>query len=310
MKAGDPVDLDRPAATSPRTARRRQRGDRRGSWPRSPRWSRTCAARRRPPSASTRDAPGVREIGNPNKKRREAGMSEGRGLRRRLVGHGVLDRAGRRRQRRDDLGPPRGGLRRRSTSGARTPTTCPASSCRRTVVGHPRPRGGRRTAPTWSCFAVPSQTFRENLDRVGRRASRRGAVLVSLMKGVELGTLKRMSEVIAEVTGAGPERIAVVSGPNLSKEIARREPAASVVACADEDVAKRLQDAVPLAGVPSLHLRRRARLRARRRLQERRRPRRRHGRRARASATTPRPRSSPAASPRPPGWRWRSAPTR
>jgi glycerol-3-phosphate dehydrogenase (NAD(P)+) len=61
------------------------------------------------------------------------------------------------------------------------------------------------------------------------------------MKGVELGTTKRMSEVIAEVTGAGPERIAVVSGPNLAPEIARREPAASVVACADEDVAHRIQ---------------------------------------------------------------------
>ena len=57
------------------------------------------------------------------------------------------------------------------------------------------------------------------------------------MKGVELGTTKRMSEVIAEVTGAGPERIAVVSGPNLAREIAQREPAASVVACADEAVA-------------------------------------------------------------------------
>jgi glycerol-3-phosphate dehydrogenase (NAD(P)+) len=66
--------------------------------------------------------------------------------------------------------------------------------------------------------------------------------MVSLMKGVELGTLKRMSEVIAEVTGAGPERVAVISGPNLAKEIAQREPAASVVACADEDVAKMLQD--------------------------------------------------------------------
>ena len=62
------------------------------------------------------------------------------------------------------------------------------------------------------------------------------------MKGVELGTLNRMSEVIAEVTDAGPERIAVISGPNLAKEIARREPAASVVACADEEVAKMLQD--------------------------------------------------------------------
>ena len=68
------------------------------------------------------------------------------------------------------------------------------------------------------------------------------AVFVSVMKGVELGTTKRMSEVIAEVTGAGPERISVVSGPNLAREIAQREPAASVVACDDEEVARRLQD--------------------------------------------------------------------
>lgn len=89
-------------------------------------------------------------------------------------------------------------------------------------------------------FATPSQTFRENLGQWAPHVPG-DAVMVSLMKGVELGTLKRMSEVIAEVTGAGPERIAVVSGPNLAKEIARREPAASVVACADEDVARRLQ---------------------------------------------------------------------
>lgn len=66
-------------------------------------------------------------------------------------------------------------------------------------------------------------------------------VLVSLMKGVELGTAKLMSEVIAEVTGAGPERIAVVSGPNLAGEIVHRQPAAGVVACKSEDVAQRLQ---------------------------------------------------------------------
>jgi glycerol-3-phosphate dehydrogenase (NAD(P)+) len=90
-------------------------------------------------------------------------------------------------------------------------------------------------------FAVPSQTFRDNLVEWAPLLDS-SAVLVSLMKGVELGTLNRMSEVIAEVTDAGPDRIAVISGPNLSKEIARREPAASVVACADEDVAKMLQD--------------------------------------------------------------------
>ncbi len=89
-------------------------------------------------------------------------------------------------------------------------------------------------------FVVPSQTFRENVEN-WVDVLPADAPFVSLMKGVELGSLKRMSEVIAEVTGAGPDRIAVVSGPNLSKEIARREPAASVVACADEDVAKRLQ---------------------------------------------------------------------
>ncbi len=89
-------------------------------------------------------------------------------------------------------------------------------------------------------FAVPSQTFRENLTAWADLIPS-DAVMASLMKGVELETLKRMSEVVAEVTGAGPERIAVVSGPNLSKEIARREPAASVVACADESVAQMLQ---------------------------------------------------------------------
>ena len=89
-------------------------------------------------------------------------------------------------------------------------------------------------------LAVPSQTLRQNLTEWADVVPRE-AVLVSLMKGVELGNLKRMSEVIAEVTDAGPERIGVVSGPNLAKEIAMREPAASVVACADEEVAKRLR---------------------------------------------------------------------
>lgn len=89
-------------------------------------------------------------------------------------------------------------------------------------------------------LAVPSQSLRANLTEWAPYLPD-AAVMVSLMKGVELGTLKRMSEVIAEVTGAGPDRIAVISGPNLAKEIARREPAASVVACEDEDVARMLQ---------------------------------------------------------------------
>ena len=90
-------------------------------------------------------------------------------------------------------------------------------------------------------LSVPSQSLRENLTEWAPLVPE-DAVFISLMKGVELGTTKRMSEVIAEVTGAGPERISVISGPNLAKEIALREPAASVVACADDEVAQRLQD--------------------------------------------------------------------
>jgi glycerol-3-phosphate dehydrogenase (NAD(P)+) len=89
-------------------------------------------------------------------------------------------------------------------------------------------------------LAVPSQQLRANLEAWSQHIPA-DAILVSLMKGIELGTHQRMSEVIAEMTGAGPERIAVVSGPNLAREIANREPAASVVACTDQGVAERLQ---------------------------------------------------------------------
>jgi glycerol-3-phosphate dehydrogenase (NAD(P)+) len=89
-------------------------------------------------------------------------------------------------------------------------------------------------------LAVPSQTLRPNLTEWAELIPR-DALIVSLMKGVELDSLKRMSEVIEEVTDAPPERIGVVSGPNLAKEIAGREPAASVVACVDEDNVKRLR---------------------------------------------------------------------
>lgn len=94
----------------------------------------------------------------------------------------------------------------------------------------------------FTVLAVPSQTLRANLAAwVPHLAP--GTVLVSLMKGIELGTAMRMSEVIEDVAGVGPERVAVVTGPNLAREIAARMPAAAVVACADEAVARRLQAA-------------------------------------------------------------------
>ncbi|WP_129668728.1 NAD(P)H-dependent glycerol-3-phosphate dehydrogenase [Phytoactinopolyspora endophytica] len=90
-------------------------------------------------------------------------------------------------------------------------------------------------------LAVPSQSLRANLTGWAPLLPP-SAVLVSLMKGIELGTANRMSEVVAEVTGASEDRISVVSGPNLAPEIAQRQPAASVVAAHNEEVARRVQE--------------------------------------------------------------------
>ena len=91
-------------------------------------------------------------------------------------------------------------------------------------------------------LAVPSQTLRDNLagwtPLLPPEAS-----LLSLMKGVELGTTKRMSEVICEVTGAGADRVAALSGPNLAREIAEEQPSATVIACSDTERAELLQAA-------------------------------------------------------------------
>jgi glycerol-3-phosphate dehydrogenase (NAD(P)+) len=91
-------------------------------------------------------------------------------------------------------------------------------------------------------LAVPAQTLRRNLAEWSPSLPA-DAVLVSLMKGVELGTSKRMTEVVQEVADVVQERVAVISGPNLAREIAAGQPAASVAACTDEDTAQRLQAA-------------------------------------------------------------------
>ena len=85
-------------------------------------------------------------------------------------------------------------------------------------------------------LAVPAQTVREQL-RTFKAAMPAGAVVVSLMKGLERGTDARMSEIIREELDWPQDAIAVVSGPNLALEIAREEPTASVVACTDQETA-------------------------------------------------------------------------
>ncbi|AKK02978.1 NAD(P)H-dependent glycerol-3-phosphate dehydrogenase [Corynebacterium epidermidicanis] len=91
-------------------------------------------------------------------------------------------------------------------------------------------------------LAVPSQTVRTNLE-AWREYLPSDATFVSLAKGVERDTRMRMSQVIAEAADVPPERIAVLSGPNLAREIAESQPAATVIACPDENRAKLVQAA-------------------------------------------------------------------
>jgi glycerol-3-phosphate dehydrogenase (NAD(P)+) len=91
-------------------------------------------------------------------------------------------------------------------------------------------------------FAVPAQSLRSNLLE-WKALVPAGALLVSLIKGIELGTRQRMSEVLAAELGADPSRVAVVAGPNLAGEIVRRQFTGTVVACATSDGALALQGA-------------------------------------------------------------------
>lgn len=91
-------------------------------------------------------------------------------------------------------------------------------------------------------LSIPAQALREGL---AAWAPYIGAdtLIVSLMKGIERNTGRRASEVITEVTGIPAERVAVLSGPNLARELMAGQPAAATVACPDAAAALRVQQA-------------------------------------------------------------------
>ncbi|WP_296665672.1 NAD(P)H-dependent glycerol-3-phosphate dehydrogenase [Demequina sp.] len=86
-------------------------------------------------------------------------------------------------------------------------------------------------------IAVPAQRVRDIIAPFAHLVPD-GAIAVSLMKGIELGTHARMSEVIAEVWALSADRVAVVSGPNLAQEIAHRQPTATVIASSSAQAAE------------------------------------------------------------------------
>lgn len=99
--------------------------------------------------------------------------------------------------------------------------------------------GGR----TVVALAVPSQHLRGVAERAAPLLSREAA-LVSLAKGVETGTLLRMTEVLAQVLKAPAARLAVLSGPTFAREVAEGKPAGATVASTDGILAVALQAAL------------------------------------------------------------------
>jgi len=90
-------------------------------------------------------------------------------------------------------------------------------------------------------MAVPSQSVRHNINLVAGYL-KRWMVIISAAKGLELGTNKRMSQVIAEeVDPQLRSRICVLSGPNLAREILNGLPAATVAAAEKEYIARKAQ---------------------------------------------------------------------
>jgi glycerol-3-phosphate dehydrogenase (NAD(P)+) len=88
-------------------------------------------------------------------------------------------------------------------------------------------------------FATPSAHLRSVVETVAPFLAP-GADLLSVVKGLEQGTLLRMSVVIAEAAGVEVGRLAALSGPNLAAEVARNLPASAVVAAADLALAERV----------------------------------------------------------------------
>ena len=91
-------------------------------------------------------------------------------------------------------------------------------------------------------LAVPSQSLRENL-QVFRDVIPPAVPVLSLAKGIEIGTGLRMSQVVQQVGRIEADRVVVVTGPNLAAEIALTRPTASVLACTDHDRARAVQEA-------------------------------------------------------------------
>jgi len=88
-------------------------------------------------------------------------------------------------------------------------------------------------------FAIPSQYLRNVLKKIKKFDYPKSAAYLSVIKGIETGSLKRMSEVILQEMG--DTRLAVLSGPTIAHEVAKGIPTAAVIASPDKSLRRYLQ---------------------------------------------------------------------
>lgn len=139
-------------------------------------------------------------------------------------------------------------LARSSEEGARLASD---GENRRFLSGYPFPPGLTVTSKPAEALercdmllmVVPSQTMRANIAMLKPYLTDDSTIIVSCAKGLEVGTMLRMSEVLAQELGAEwQHRLAALSGPNLAKEIVAGRPATTVVASTSLEVAQRAQE--------------------------------------------------------------------
>ena len=100
-----------------------------------------------------------------------------------------------------------------------------------------------RSADELVVFAVPAAAMRASAQRV-RGSLADDAVLLSVAKGIEHGSLLRMTQVLGEELPDARDRTAAMSGPNLASEIARGLPASAVVAADAEEIGSRASEMI------------------------------------------------------------------
>ncbi len=125
----------------------------------------------------------------------------------------------------------------RLLSGARIPSPVKLTANDHECFG----QGGQGCSMILS--AIPTQYCRSVWTRL-RKFVPREVPIISVAKGIEVETLLRPSQVIADVLSPGivcPWKIVALSGPNIAAELAKYLPATAVAACEDETIARRVQ---------------------------------------------------------------------